>query len=138
MWSFYFSMPPEILLHPAVPTLSPYLRPISSTETMIQSLIWLLCYNIFCLLVACILLHLHLVSRGLCSCMYLSIFSYRSEVRVDTNTELVVPCMTLVLVARYRAWHCLNSCTILHLSRCSTSCCFSLHLWLRPDLPLLS
>ena len=39
--------------------------------------------------------------------------------------------------AWHRVWHRLYPCTILPLSRCSTFLCFSLHLWLRPHLPLL-
>ena len=87
--------------------------------------------------VVCILLHLHLVSFGLCSWMYLVTFPYANEVHVDTNAELVVLCLTLVFVVWHRVWHRLNPCTILPLSRCSTFFCFSLHLSLRTHLPPL-
>ena len=97
--NFYFFMPPEVILYLAVPTLSPYL--VSNIKywnhDSVTHLIALLRYPLFAcqqqlllFFVACILLHLHLVSCGLCSWIYLLIFPFRNEVRVDTNTELVV------------------------------------------------
>ena len=83
-------------------------------------------------------LHLHLVSCGLCSWVYLLIFPYYSQVWVDTNVELVILCVTLVFVAWNRVGHRLYPCKILPLSRCSIFPCFFLHLWLRLHLPLLS
>ena len=62
----------------------------------------------------CVLLHLHLVSCGLCSWIYLLIFPYHSEIRVDTNAELIVLCVTLMFVAWHCVWHRLYPSPMFH------------------------
>ena len=86
----------------------------------------------------CILFHLHLISSGLCSWIYLLIFSYRSPVKVDRNTELVVLFVTLAFAAWHRLWHRLYSWTILLVSWLFTFLYSSLHLCLRPHISLQS
>ena len=54
------------------------------------------------------------------------------------NTELIVLYVTSVFVALHRVWHVFYSWIILPLSRCSIFICFSIYLWLRPHLKLLS
>ena len=77
---------------------------------MIQSLIWLLCYNIPCSCLSnscccfswsvffCIYI---LVSCGLCFWIYVLRFLYLHEDQVDANVELVVLSVNLVFVD----WH---------------------------------
>ena len=104
----------KLFLCSAVPKLFPYLmhndkyRDCNSATYMIALLQYPLFtsqHQLLLLFVVCVLLHLYLVSCGLYSLIYLLIFPYPNKVRVDTNTELVVLCVTLVFVAWHHVWH---------------------------------
>ena len=147
MSSFFFFPLLQIILHPAGPTFSPHLMSNiwywdlhSSTHLIPLPRYFLFVTQKYLLLffVVSIVLHVHLVSSGLCSWILVLVFPYRSSssgymYRIGRSMSS----RKLMLIARYHAWHCLYPWN-LPLLRCSTLLCFSLHLWLRLHLPLLS
>ena len=83
MWNFYFSTPSEIILHPVGPTLSHYVmyKIKCRDRDLVIHLIVLLRHSLLLRLlffVICIPLHLHLVSCGFRSSIYLLIFPCHS------------------------------------------------------------
>ena len=139
MSSFFFFPLLQIILHPAGPTFSPHLMSNiwywdlhSSTHLIPLPRYFLFVTQKYLLLffVVSIVLHVHLVSSGLCSWILVLVFPYRSSssgymYRIGRSMSS----RKRMLIARYHAWHCLYPWTNL---------CFSSHLWWRLHLPLPS